>query len=230
VRRIARYLPLLFLVLCTIQFAQAQSFFDVGIHFGAAQDKAAAQGIDQNTFLNCPIGQSSTCVATPSLSAFMMGFQMNLILWKHFGAGFNMDIQPVKQNYAVLETAAISQGVPEIDLQSRISFYDIDAVYQPYTSKKAAIQLKGGLSIANLKFYENESGANAVIGSFNQSQYAGSSNHVGAAFGGGVQIFVTDHVFLRPEFVGHYIRNLSQFGSNFVKTEMVTVGYSWGDR
>ena len=110
-----------------------------------------------------------------------MGFQMNLILWKHFGAGFNMDFQPARQNYAVLETAAISQGVPEIDLQSRITFYDIDAIYQPYTSKKAAIQLKGGLGVANLKFYENESGANAVIGSFNQSQYAGSSNHFGAA-------------------------------------------------
>jgi hypothetical protein len=230
VKRIGRYLPLMLLMLCLIPLAEAQSFFDVGIGFGYARDKAAALGIDQNTLLNCVPATSSTCVATPALSAFMMGADINLILWKHFGAGFQLNVQPAKQNYAVLQGAITSAGQPEIDLQSRVSFYDIDAVYQPVTKKKYAIQLKGGIAIANLKFYENVSGGNAVIGSFNQSQYAGSSNHFGGHFGGGVQIFVTDHIFIRPEYDGHYIRNLSQFGSNLVNGGMVWIGYSWGDR
>jgi hypothetical protein len=230
VRRICRYFPVLVLLLFCVQFAGAQSFFDVGISFGAAQDKAASVGVDQGTLLNCALGSTTTCVPTPSLSAFMMGFNIDIILAKHLGAGFQTAIQPARQKFAVLQNRNLSTGTPEIDLQSRLSLYDIDAVYQPFTLKKAALQLKGGISIANLKFYENLSGANALIGSFSQSQYAGSSNHFGGHAGAGVLIFVTDHVFIRPAFDAHFIRNLTQFGSNFVANEMVTVGYSWGDR
>jgi hypothetical protein len=226
VRRIARYLPLLLLVLCSIQFAEAQSFFDVGIHFGAAQDKKASTGLDQN-FISCsgPVAGSTTCLPTTALSSFMMGVDMNLILMKHLGAGFTIDFQPGKQTYANLNPFYTG-----LNLQSRISFYDIDAIYQPITNKKAALQLKGGLSVANLKFYENLTGANALVGNYNQSQYAGSSNHVGANGSLGVMIFFKGNWFIRPEFRVHYIRNLNQFGSNLVTNEMATVGYSWGDR
>jgi len=61
-----------------------------------------------------------------------------------------------------------------------------------------------------------------------QSQYAGSSNHFSVHGGVGVQIYVTDHVFIRPQFDVHYVTNFSQFGRNIVTSEMVWIGYSLG--
>lgn len=227
-KHIGRYLPLFFLVLCCIQIAVAQSAFDLNVGFGAAQDKAASTGLDQNTLLNCTSG--SSCVKTPGLSAFMMGAGGDLMLWKHFGLGAQYTSQPARQKYAVLQPAAVSLGQPEIDLQSRVSFFDFNGIYQPISSKKASLQLGGGVGFANLKFYENVNGSNAVFGSFNQSQYAGSSNHFLVHGGIGVQIFVTDHIYIKPQFDIHYVHNFSQFGSNLVKAEMVWIGYSFGDR
>jgi hypothetical protein len=46
-----------------------------------------------------------------------------------------------------------------------------------------------------------------------------------------VEIFVNDHVFIRPQFDIHYVPNFTnQFGSNLAVGGMVWVGYSWGDR
>jgi hypothetical protein len=46
----------------------------------------------------------------------------------------------------------------------------------------------------------------------------------------GVQIYLSDHVFVRPQFDVHYVHNLSQFGRNLITEETVWLGYSWGDR
>jgi hypothetical protein len=46
-----------------------------------------------------------------------------------------------------------------------------------------------------------------------------------------VQVFVTDHIYIQPQFDFHYVPNLTdQFGSNIAVGGMVWVGYSWGDR
>jgi hypothetical protein len=160
----------------------------------------------------------------------MLGFGANLMLWKHFGIGGEANIQPSKPTYALLQPGIASQGQPAITLQSRITFYDFNGIYQPVNTKKVALQLVGGIGGANLKFYENATGANALVGSYNQSQYAGSSNHFQVHGGVGVQFYVTDHVFIRPQFDVRYVRNLSQFGRNLVTSEMVWLGYSFGDR
>ncbi|MBZ5623991.1 MAG: hypothetical protein LAQ69_35625 [Acidobacteriia bacterium] len=228
--RICRYLPLFFVLLFSIQFVNAQSGFDLNFGVGAAQDKASSTGIDQNTFLSCaPVGVS-TCSATKNLSTVMLGFGGNLMLWKKFGVGAEVSIQPTKQSYALLQPAITSLGQPAIELQSRVTFFDFNGIFQPVNTKKVAVQLLGGIGGANLKFYENASGANALVGSYNQSQYAGSSNHFQVHGGFGVQIYLTDHVFLRPQFDVHYVHNLSQFGNNLVTAEMVWLGYSIGDR
>jgi hypothetical protein len=59
----------------------------------------------------------------------------------------------------------------------------------------------------------------------------GSSNHFQVHAGVGVQIFLTEHVFIRPQFDFHYVPGLTdQFGSNMVPAAMVWLGYSIGDR
>lgn len=224
--RICRYFSLLFLLLFCIQFANAQSSFDLNMGFGAAQDKSLGS-VDINTLNTCPAGDTN-CANTGSLSGFMLGFGANLMLWNHFGVGGDVTVQPAKENYLVFSQQNNSAGIPGDILQSRVTFYDINGIYQPISSKKALLQLIGGIGGANVKFYENLTSSSTVLGNSNQSQYAGSSNHFQVHGGVGVQIYLTDHVFIRPQFDVHFVNNFSQFGRNLVTQEMVWIGYSLG--
>ncbi len=228
-RRISRYLPLLFVLLCCIPFASAQSAFDLNVGFGAVQAKASSTQVDQN--LNtCTTGDLyPPCVPTPALKGFMMGFGGDLMLWKKFGIGGEVVLQPGKQTYVDLSGSAGSLGLNSLAIQSRMTLFDFNGVFEPINTKKVALKLEGGVGAANLKFYESGS-SSSVLGSQNQSQFIQSANHFNVHGGVGVEIFVTDHIFIRPQFDIHYVPNLSQFGSNLVKTEMVWIGYSFGDR
>jgi hypothetical protein len=232
VTRIFRYLPLLALPLFCVQFASAQSTFDFNLGFGAAQDKAAVGGIDTSTQNLGPCSSatpSGDCITTSSLSGFVLSFGGNLMLWKHFGVGFSADIQPAQSNYATFATAATNGGVGE-SLKDRVTFYNVDGIYQPYTSKKANIQLIGGIGGANVKFYESETTSGSVLGNSSQSEYAQSANHFQIHAGVGVQLYVSGNFFIRPEFDIHYVPNFVQFGRNLVTEETVWVGYSFGNR
>ena len=109
-RRISRYLPLLFVLFCGIQFASAQSAFDLNLGFGAIQDKATSGQVDQN--LNpCTAGDLyGPCVSTPALSGFTMGFGGDLMLWKKFGVGAEVAFQPAKETYVNLNASAAAAG------------------------------------------------------------------------------------------------------------------------
>lgn len=228
-RRISRYLPLLFVLLCSIPFASAQSAFDLNVGFGAIQDKANSTQVDQN--LNtCPnSAEVLPCVSTPALSGFTMGFGGDLMLWKKFGIGGEVAFQPGKQTYVNLNGSAASQGLTALSIQSRMTLFDFNGIFEPVNTKKVALKLEGGVGGANLKFYEAGS-SSTVLGNQNSSQFIQSANHFQVHGGVGVEIFVTDHIFIRPQFDVHYVHNLSQFGSNIVTSEMVWVGYSFGDR
>jgi hypothetical protein len=94
-------------------------------------------------------------------------------------------------------------------------------------TKKVAVKLEGGVGGANLKFYQGGS-SSSVIGNQNFSQYFQSSNHFQVHGGIGLQYYVTDHIFIRPQFDVHYIHNLSEFGRNLVTEETVWLGYTFG--
>jgi hypothetical protein len=232
VTRIFRYLPVLVLVLFCVQFASAQSTFDINMGFGAAQDKASTGGIDTSTgnLATCSSATpSGYCQSTSSLSGFMLGFGGNLMLWKHLGLGFNATIQPSQASYATLATAAQNSGVA-VALKDRVSFYNVDGIYQPYSTKKASLQLIGGIGAANVKFYQAVSSSGSLLGNINQSQYAQSANHFQVHAGVGMQVYVSGNFFIRPQFNIYYVPNFIQFGSNVVTEEMVWVGYSFGNR
>ena len=107
-RRICRYLPLFVLPLVCLQFANAQSGIDFGIGFGGASAPAAKTGLD--AALNpCTLG-SAGCQSTPSLSTFMIGVNGDLMLWKHFGVGGEVNFEPGKKDYVVLTQQAGGAG------------------------------------------------------------------------------------------------------------------------
>jgi hypothetical protein len=225
VKRLSRIL-FLALPLACLPLAHAQSGVDIGIGFGGAFDSAAKTGLDQN--LNpCTIG-SSGCTATPTLSTFMLGFSGDLMLWKHFGVGAEVNFQPNKTNFVDLSASAASQGLSTLSIQSRTTFYDFNGILQPLKSKKASLKLEGGIGGANIKFYESGSQTTGLIGTQNFTQYFGSSNHFQVHGGAGVQIYVTEHLFIRPQFDVHYVHNLNQFGRATVLEGTVWLGYTLG--
>ena len=226
-KRICRYLPLFVLLLASVPFANAQSGFDVNIGFGAAQDKSLG-AVDLSTLLPCGSVSSANCSNTPALNGFMMGVGANLMLWKRFGVGGTVKFEPAKQDYLVFQQPGA--GVVGDKLQTRVTFYDFDGIFQPISTKKAALQLVGGIGGANIKFYENQSQSSAILGNSQYTQLFGSSNHFQLHGGVGVQIYLTDHVFVRPQFDLHYVHNFTQFGRNAVTSEMLWLGYSFGDR
>jgi len=222
VKRICHYLPLFSLLLVYLPLANAQSAVDFGLGFGYFHDKAAGGGIDNinsvNAFGSCTVGAADpNCVATPKLSSVFMGFGGDVMLTKRYGFGMWANITPGKSDYA--------------GLQFRQWFYDFDGIYAPINEKKVVLQLMGGIGGAKTSFSytQNSCVGTAVCSSY--SQPVGNSSHFQVHAGVGVQVFVTEHVFVKPEFDFHYVPNLTQqFGSNSVPGFMVWVGYSLGDR
>jgi opacity protein-like surface antigen len=229
VRSIRHYVPMLALLLVCLPLARAQSSVDFNIGFGYAHASAASP-VDLNTFNACQNLAGESCATPSALSAFFLGFGGNLMLWKHIGIGLDVGVQPAKQNYLTLQTENAAAGVPGYALQSRVTLYDFDAIYAPYSTKRVAVQIKGGIGGANVKFYESESSSSTVLGSSNQSEYAQSANHFAVNFGVGVQFYLSDHFFVRPEVDYHWVNNFAQFGTSSVPSAMVWVGYSIGDR
>jgi hypothetical protein len=222
VKRICRYLPQLSLLLFCIPFASAQSGFDVNVGFGTAHDKANGGGLDNasssNAFGTCLLSSGdAACQANPGLGGFFLGLGGDLMLRKHYGVGAEINLQPGQSNYG--------------PLQYRQTFYDFNGIYAPINQKRAVLQLQGGIGGArtSFSFTQNACVGTAVCSS--QNQPVGSSSHFQVHVGVGVQVFVTEHIFIRPQFDLHYVPGLTQqFGSNLVPAGTVWLGYNFGDR
>jgi hypothetical protein len=222
VKRICRYLPLFALPLLSIPFASAQSSVDFNIGFGTAHDKSTGAGIDNlnsaNAFGACTVGAADPyCQASPSLGGFFMGIGGDAMLTKRYGFGGEVSFDPAKSNYG--------------PLQFREVLYDFNGIYAPVNQKKVMVQIQGGIGGAKSSFSYTQSSCVGTAVCSNSSQPVGSSNHFQVHAGVGVQIFLTDHVFIRPQFDFHYVPGLTdQFGSNMVPAATVWLGYSLGDR
>jgi hypothetical protein len=212
-------------LLFCVSFAYAQSAAEVNVGFGTVHDKAPGTGFDTNTGNTCTNG--TTCLQTPALSGFFMGFGGSIMLSKHLGFGGEASLQPAKQNYSVLyDTSGASYP-----LKSRQIFYDVNAIYAPVNQKKAILRLEGGIGGASTRFSLTSSSCVGTAVCQNQTQPYASSNHFQIHAGAGVQLYVTEHVFIRPQFDIHYVPNFTnQFGSNLAPSAMVWIGYSVGDR
>jgi hypothetical protein len=116
-------------------------------------------------------------------------------------------------------------------MQFRQSFYDFNGIYAPVNRKKIQLQLQGGIGEAKTSFSYTQSSCVGTAVCTNQSQAVGNASHFQIHAGLGVQFFITEHMFIRPQFDLHYVPNLTQqFGSNSVIGGSVWLGYSFGDR
>ena len=221
-RQIRRYLPLLSLVPLCIPLASAQSSVDFMLGFGTAHDGSNGGGIDNasspNAYGSCTPGTGDTyCQTNPSLSGFFLGIAGDVMLHKSFGIGAEVNVQPAKSNYG--------------PLQYRESFYDFNGIYSPVNTKRVSLQLQAGIGAARTSFSINQSGCVGTAVCTNENEPVGNSTHFQVHAGIGVSLFVTDHIFIRPQFDIHYVPSLTdQFKSNFVPAGTVWIGYNFGDR
>ena len=221
-RRMYRYLPLLALPLYFASYASAQSSFDVNIGFGTARVGSNGSGIDNasssNAFGSCvPSSGDTFCQKTSGLGGFFLGLGGDVMLQKHFGIGAEVNLQPAKNDYG--------------PLQYRQTFYDFNGIYAPINEKRVTLQLQGGIGVARTGFSFSQDSCVGTAVCSSVSQPVGNSNHFQVHTGVGVQFFLTQHLFIRPQFDLHYVPNLTQqFGSNAVPEGTIWVGYSFGER
>ncbi len=216
------YLSLVPLVLFSLSLANAQTSADINIGFGGAHNSAAGGGLESasstNAFAGCVVSSAdSTCQATPSLSSFFMGIGGDVMLKRHFGVGAEFQFQPVKNDYG--------------PLQYRQSFYDFDGIYAPINGKRAVLKLAGGIGGARTSFSYTQTSCVGTAVCSTSAQPVGNANHFQVHAGVGLQYFLTDHVFVRPQFDLRYVPGFTdQFGSNVVPEGTVWVGYNFGSR
>ncbi len=111
-KQICRYLPILSLLLLCVPFASAQSSVDFMLGFGTAHDSANSSGLDNAALSACtPVGSTNlttggTCTATPSLGGFFLGFGGDAIIWKNFGIGGEVTVQPGKSQFINIPESA----------------------------------------------------------------------------------------------------------------------------
>lgn len=212
-KKLLGLLPLLFLP----ALAHAQAALDVNVNFGSAWDSATGQGIDSAAFTSCAPNSASTCLATSKLSGFFLGFGGDIMFRQHLGVGAEVNFQPTHQDYG--------------PFQYRQTFVDVNGIYEPLITKRAIVQLQAGLGSASTGFIISQSGCAGTAVCSTSTSAVGSSTHFQLHFGAGLQIALTNHFFVRPQFDLHYVPNLTdQFGSNLVPEATVAVGYHFGER
>jgi opacity protein-like surface antigen len=210
------------LALGCASFAWAQAALDVNVGFGTAHDTASGSGIDGPASLNafgpCTPGLSDAfCQATPGLDGFFLGLGADIMLYKRFGVGAQFNVQPAHSNYGPLEF--------------RQSFTDFDGIYAPISNKRAELRLLGGVGFARTSFSISQSGCVGTAVCSTSVEPIGSANHFDMNVGIGVQIYLTSHIFIRPQFDFHYVPNLTQqFGRDYVPEGTIWLGYNFGER
>ncbi len=212
-------LPLLLLP----AFAHAQAALDVNVNFGSAWNSSSGAGIDNINSVNNALGGCVVnsgdpfCEKTPAMNGFFLGFGGDIMFRKHLGVGAEINFQPTHQDYGPLEY--------------RQTFIDVNAIYEPLITKHAIVQLQGGIGSASTGFTFSQTGCVGTAVCTTSNSPVGSATHFQVHFGVGLQIPVSNHFFIRPQFDLHYVPNLTdQFGSDFVPEATIAVGYHFGER
>ena len=103
--------------------------------------------------------------------------------------------------------------------------FTFNGVYQPRISKKAGLDLFGGIGWQSTRFYGYQPTSNCV---YFGACYT-SSNHFLVDVGGGIRYYVWGHMFLRPEVrVFHILNNTDNFTSGNVFRVGASIGYTIG--
>ena len=188
--------------------AHAQAGVDAFFGVGTASAPSNGQSID--TY------QDGTLYGTPRLGGAFGKAGVDFMLNSHFGINGETDFRFSQGAYA--------------GLTYRPTFYDFNGVWHPLGDHfhRVVPELQAGLGGANVKFYYPNSSCDAFVGCSSSNQYVESSNHFQVHLAAGLNLYVTRHLFLRPQVDAHWVNNFNQFGSDWVPEYGAAVGWSFG--
>jgi hypothetical protein len=193
----SRFLLLSF-VLLFAGFAQCQQF---DVAFGLSGVKSTPAADASGSFSPQEVGGGVFPV-----------FSGDFLFKKQFGIGGDVSWR-AKQN--LYQAFGAQQPFRPI-------FYDFNAVWAPKLGKHAAAELVGGIGSQSARFYTPF----VNCSTFSCTDFV-SSNHLLFDAGGGIRLYVWNHVFVRPEIRYYYVRNNNEFSGPNVTRVGVSIGYSW---
>jgi hypothetical protein len=175
--------------------------------FGSA---AEAQQFDLTFGVSGLTGPSSTATLQTIGGGAYPSFGVDFLFFHNLGVGFNAAFRAHQNLY---------QGFQPF----RPFFYDVDAVYAPPLGKRAQAELAAGIGAESLRFYTPFLTCSSFTGCTNFV----SSNHFLGHFGGGLRLYVTRAVFIRPEAHLYVVRNNFEFPGARATRFGVSIGYSF---
>lgn len=207
------------LLLGSVNFVRAQN---VSPYFGLGSARDGV-GTTNNSTAVCPAGllfDGVICEPGPTMGGLFGVVGADFMFRPHLGVNAEYSFR-----------FAQSPFLPLAGLNFRPSFYDLNAVYQPFSGKRRIVPiLEGGIGIAKVSLYFNQQ-ACVATNCTNSSSIFGSSNHFQLHGAAGVKIYVKGRLFIKPQFDLHWARQLNQeFARNTVPEYTVAVGYTFGGR
>jgi hypothetical protein len=158
--------------------------------------------------LIAPATSSSTGLQTIGGGSYS-NIGLDFLFYHNLGVGFNA---------AFRNRANLYQGIQPF----RPFFYDVDLVYAPPIGKRVQPELSAGIGVESVRFYTP-----FVTCSFTGCTNFVSSNHFLGQFGGGLRLYVTQRIFIRPEAHLYVVRNNFQFSGSTATRVGVSIGYSF---
>jgi len=154
---------------------------------------------------------------TPSLQSISGGaypnFGLDFLFFKNLGVGFDASFRAKKNLY---------QGFQPF----RPYFYDVDAVYAPWLGKRVQPEVKAGIGAESVHFYT----ATLQCTTFGGCTDFVSSNHFMGHIGGGLRLFVTKSIFIRPEAHLYIVHNNVEFTGSRVTRFGASIGYTFRNK
>ncbi len=188
-------------------YGSAQSRFDAYFGMGSLHSGSTNQSLDL-------LGTSTPSLTQP-LSGVFGTFGGGLMLTPHFGVGAEVSLR-------------FTQGDYTADVGYRPIFYDFNGIWTPTLHSRRIIpEFQGGFGGLNLRFYGGAQYCDPYSG--NCSNFAGSDNHLQLHASAGLRVYVKQHLFVRPQFDYHWVRNLNEFASDSVPGFSFAIGYSSGE-
>jgi Outer membrane protein beta-barrel domain len=157
-------------------------------------------------------GLAGSCIA-PEKGGFYPSISGDVVFHKRVGFNFEAAWRGGQGDYAGL-------GQPY-----RPILFAFNGLYQPRLSKKAGLDLMGGIGWQTTRFYGFQPTSNCV----NFGACYTSNNHFLVDVGGGLRYYVWGHVFVRPEaHFYHILNNTDVFSNNNVVRVGASIGYTIG--
>jgi len=195
-------------VLCI--FASAQQG-DAYIGGGTLLSSSASAPLIPGT--NCGLNSSGNAVC-PEKGGTYLNLGADVIFKRRIGAAFDI-------NWKASQGAFGGPGGQPY----RPLLFTFNGVFQPRLSKKAGLDLFGGIGWQSTRFYGYQPTSNCV---YFGACYT-SSNHFLVDVGAGLRYYVWGHVFVRPEVrVFHILNNGDNFTSDNVFRVGASIGYTIG--